>query len=448
MWDNYSKTIFKDDETGASFWSEVADKIDYYFIFGSSMDDVISGYRTATGKAPMFGKWAFGFWQCKERYKDYDELRNVVAKHRELEIPLDNIVQDWCYWADFRPDNGGYTWSSAKENWSSMYYHPSTYKDPKAAINELHDKYNVHYMISIWPTLGAKTQIYKDMDEKGFLFPSVHWSGGRVYDAFSQEARDLYWKHVKAGIIDMGADALWMDGTEPEVGDQHTVEVSEKSIKGMGFCELGSMARYMNAFSLMTTTTAYKNFRRDVPEKRFFTLTRSAFSGQQRNGAATWSGDINARFDVLRTQIASGVNFSMSGIPYWTTDIGAFFIKDSDRGHGPGQYPGGHTDPSYRELYVRWFQYGAFNPLFRSHGTHTPRETWQFGSKGEWAYDALLKYNHLRYRLLPYIYSLSWKVTHDDYTMMRGLAMDFTSDKKVYNIDNQFMLGQAIMVAP
>ncbi len=448
LWDNYSKTIFCDDENGATFWSEVGDKIEYYFVAGENMDKVIAGYRELTGQAPMFGKWAFGYWQSKERYKDANDLLSVVKEYRERKIPIDNIVQDWCYWADYDENDGKKTWKSAKELWSSMYFHPSTYSDPEKTIAEIHDKYHMHYMISIWPALGPETEIYKELNNKGFIYPPEHWSSGYLYDAFSEEARDIYWKHIKEGLISKGVDALWMDGTEPELGDQHTFEISEKNIKKFGKTELGTMARNMNAYSLMTTTGAYKNFRKDFPEKRFFTLTRSGFAGQQKNAAVTWSGDINARFDVMRDQISSGINFCMAGVPYWTTDIGAFFLTGHDVDKGPGLYPGGHTDPSYRELYVRWFQYGAFCPIFRSHGTHTPREVWRFGNKGDWAYDALLKYDNLRYRLMPYIYSLAWKVTDQGYTMMRGLGMDFTQDKKVYNIDNEFMFGPYMLVAP
>ena len=448
LWDNYSKTIFNDDETGASFWSEVGDKIDYYFIAGENMDKVIASYRDLTGQAPMFGKWAFGYWQSKERYKDAEDLLNIVKQYRKRKIPIDNIVQDWCYWADYDENDEKKTWESAKELWSSMYFHPSTYPDPEKIIAEIHDKYHMHYMISIWPALGPETEIYNELNKKGFIYSPEHWSSGYLYDAFSEEARNIYWKHIKKGLISKGVDALWMDGTEPELGDQHTFEISENNIKKFGNTQLGTMARNLNAFSLMTTKGAYENFRKDFPEKRFFTLTRSAFSGQQKNAAVTWSGDINARFDVMRDQISSGLNFCMAGIPYWTTDIGAFFLRGHDVGKGPGLYPDGHSDPSYQELYVRWFQYGAFCPIFRSHGTHTPREIWQFGEKGDWAYDVLLKFDNLRYRLMPYIYSIAWKVTNDGYTMMRGLAMDFTHDKKVYNIDNEFMFGPYFLVAP
>nr|NQU90644.1 DUF5110 domain-containing protein [Bacteroidota bacterium] len=442
LWDNYSKTLFSDNEKGCTFWSEIGDGVDYYFIAGDDMDDVISGYRDATGKAPMFGKWAFGYWQSKERYQDAEDLMNIVKEFREKEIPIDNIVQDWCYWGDDED------FQTVRDQWSSMYFDPSSYPEPEKTIAEIHNKYHMHYMISIWPALGVESDIYKEMFDRGFIYPPEHWSTGYLYDAYSTEARDIYWKHIKAGLVSKGVDALWMDGTEPELGNQHDFVTSENNIKKFGQTTLGPMAKYLNTYSLATTEGIYKNFRRDFPEKRVFILTRSGFAGQQRNAAVTWSGDINARFDVLQDQISAGLNFSMAGVPYWTHDIGAFFIDGHDYGNGPAEYPGGIENMSYRELYVRWFQFGAFSPIFRSHGTQTPREPWQFGNPGDWAYDAILKFDNLRYRLLPYIYSQAWRVTNENYTLMRGLAMDFASDKKVLNINNEYLFGPSFLVCP
>ncbi len=448
LWDNYSKTVFKDNATGAEFWSEIADRIDYYFVYGDNMDDVIAGYRELTGTAPMFGKWAFGYWQSKERYVDADDLLSVVKRYRLEEIPIDNIVQDWCYWADYDKDDAGHTWQSAKKQWSSMKFDPSTYPKPEETIKEIHEKYNMHYMISIWPALGPETDIYKELKSKGLTYKPEHWSSGYLYDTYSEEARNIYWKYVKEGLIDKGVDALWMDGTEPELGDQHTFEVSEENIKSFGQTALGPMAKYMNTYSLMTTDGAYQNFRKDVEGKRLLILTRSGFAGQQRNAAVTWSGDINANWNVFRKQISAGINFCMAGIPYWTTDIGAFFVKGHEVDDGPGMYPEGCTDPAYREFYLRWFQFGAFSPIFRSHGTNTPREVWQFGDKESPFYKSLLKFDNLRYRLMPYIYSIAWKVTNDGYTIMRGLPMDFPNDIATYGIDNQYMFGSSLMVSP
>lgn len=430
LWDNYSKTIFKDGAEGMTFWSEVVDQIDYYFIAGGTMDEIIAGYRLLTGPAPLFGKWAYGYWQSKERYVDGKELVATVEEFRKRQIPIDNIVQDWRYWGE-------------NEYWSSMQFDETIFPEPEKMIERLHHELHVHLMNSIWPAVGVKTDIYNELKEKGLVYSPVHWSTGYVYDAYSREARDIYWRHIKEGLISKGVDALWMDATEPELGDQHSHELSEKYLKQLGMTALGSFARYLNPYSLMTTAGVYQGFRRDFPDRRVFILTRSAFAGQQRNAAVTWSGDIAANWEVFRKQISAGINFCMAGIPYWTHDIGAFFP-----GVRGGLYPAGGHDPAYQELYVRWFQFGAFSPIFRSHGTGTPREPWQFGDPGHWAYDALLKFDHLRYRLLPYIYSLAWKVTTEGYTIMRGLPMDFPADKNTYGIDNQYLFGPAFLVAP
>ena len=435
LWDNYSKTYFRDDRNGATFWSEYGDATDYYVVIADNFDGVIAGYRLATGQAPMLGKWVFGFWQSKERYVSAKELTDVVAEYRMRRLPLDVIVQDWRYWGE-------------NNLWSSMEFDPKVYPEPEKTLEILHTRFHVHYVISIWPVLGRDTKIFKELQAKGLTYPPVHWSSGYLYDAFSMEARNIYWKYISNGLMSKGIDGLWMDATEPELADQHTFEESEANIRQLGRTALGPIDKYLNPYSLMTTEGVYGNWRADYPDKRVVILTRSAFAGQQRNAAITWSGDINARYDVLRRQISAGLNFSMAGIPYWTNDIGAFFLEGHDKGFGPGQYPDGPRDPSYKELFVRWFQFGAFCPVFRSHGTNHPREVWQFGDVGTWAYDAMERFLNLRYRLLPYIYSISWQVTSEGYTMMRGLAMDFSEDKKTYDLDNEYLFGPAIMVCP
>jgi len=365
LWDNYSKTKFHDSADGMTFWSEVADQVDYYFVAGGNMDDVIAGYREITGVAPMFGKWAFGYWQSKERYVDRGELVATTAEYRRREIPIDNMVQDWRYWGD-------------NDHWSSMYWDETIFPNPAKMIRQLHEKYHVHLMVSIWPVLGSKTKLHKELKSQDLLFDNEHWSGGDVYDPYSDEARAIYFKHIKKGLLSAGVDALWMDGTEPEFPSTDTQEITEKEIKDCGSNALGSMARYLNTFSYMTTKGTYEGQRNLTSKKRVFTLTRSSFAGQQKHAAVTWSGDVSANWDVFRKQISAGINFCMAGIPYWTHDIGAFF--PSGRG---GLYNQGVDDPAYRELYVRWFQFGAFTPIFRSHGTGTPREVWQFGQPGD-----------------------------------------------------------------
>ncbi len=427
LWDNYSKSKFHDGADETFFWSQYADQVDYYFVSGENVDNVISGYRLLSGKAPMFSKSAYGYWQSKERYESFDELIDVVKKYREKNIPLDNIVQDWRYW---------------KDGWSSMFFDPVNFPDPESNIKKLHDL-NVKFMVSIWPSLGQNTDIYREMDKNGFLYDCLHWAKGRVYDAYNSKAREIYWKYIREGLADKGVDAYWMDGTEPEIGSTATQEVTEKEILKCKTTYLGPVAKYLNPYSLLTTEAVYKSHREYTDAKRVFILTRSSFAGQQRNAAVTWSGDIAASWNVFRTQIPAGINFCMAGIPYWTHDIGAFFLSGKEC-----NYNGGLRDPAYRELYVRWFQFGCFSPIFRSHGTGTPREIWRFDNSEAPMYDALVKFDNIRYRLMPYIYSLAWKVTNENYTIMRGMMMDFPEDKQTYNMGDQYMFGPSILVKP
>jgi alpha-D-xyloside xylohydrolase len=425
LWDNYSKTIFEDSKEKASFFSDVGDNIDYFFLFGQNMDEVIADYRNLTGAAPMYGKWAYGYWQSKEHYKNREELLSIARQYRERKIPIDNIIQDWNYWGP-------------RENWSQMFFDEKKFPKPKEMIETLHDM-NFHVMISIWPGLGPNTPIFKEMDEKGYLYNKFGWAGFKYYDAFNPAANQLYWNHLKKGLYSTGIDAWWIDSTEPDVVNALTKEATEYEMKRIGINYLGSWARYLNAYSLSMTECLYKNLRKETDQRRAYILTRSTFAGQQRNAATTWSGDIGANWDIYRKQIAAGINHSMSGIPYWTFDIGAFVI-----GSYGGVFSNGGKDPAYQEFYARMFQFGTFSPIFRSHGSETPREIWQFGEFVQ----PMIKFDKLRYRLLPYIYSLAWQVTNNGYTIMRGLPMDFTDDKKTYSIDDQFMFGPAFMVCP
>ena len=425
LWDNYSKTVFSDNKNGTSFWSDIGNNIDYYFVYGTNMDDVISGYRELTGKAPMYGKWAYGYWQSKEHYGTQAELMSVATKYRKLKYPIDNIIQDWDYW------NGA-------KNWSGMFFDQTLFPHPKEMCDSLHAM-NFHIIISIWPALGPNTEIYKEMNQHGFLYDPVGWAGFKYYDAFNPKANKLYWKYLKSGLYSKGLDGWWIDSTEPDIVNANTKASTEYELKKMGSNYLGSWARYLNAFSLAMTDDIYKNWRSETSERRAYILTRSTFAGQQRNAATTWSGDIGASWKIYRDQISAGVNHCMSGIPYWTFDIGAFVL-----GSYGGVFMQGGKDPAYQELYTRMFQLGAFSPIFRSHGSETPREIWEMGEFTK----PILKIDNLRYRLLPYIYSLAWKVTNDDYTIMRGLPMDFSTDKKTYSIDDQFMFGPSMMVCP
>jgi alpha-D-xyloside xylohydrolase len=425
FWDNYSRTVFSDNAEGTSVVSDMGDNIDYYFICGENMDAVISGYRQLTGTAPMYGKWAYGYWQSKEHYGTQAELMSVAEKYRRLKIPIDNMIQDWDYW------NGA-------ANWGGMFFDKTLFPQPKEMCDRLHSM-NFHIIISIWPAFGPKTAIYADMLRNGFLYKPVGWAGFKYYDAFNPAANRLYWKYLKKGLYSKGLDGWWIDSTEPDVINALTKEATEYELKKMGSNYLGSWARYLNAYSLVMTDDIYKNWRKETSDRRAYILTRSTYGGQQRNAATTWSGDIGASWEIYRDQIAAGINHCMSGIPYWTFDIGAFVL-----GAYGGEFYNGGKDPAYQELYTRMFQFGAFSPIFRSHGSETPREIWEMGEFTE----SLLAFDNLRYRLMPYIYSLAWKVTSEDYTVMRGLPMDFTADKNTYSIGDQFMFGPSIMVCP
>lgn len=421
FWDNYSATTFDDTKGITTMQSEVGDGIDYYFVKGRKADDVIAGIRKLTGEAPMFPEWVFGFWQSRERYTSQDELLSVVKKYRDLKVPLDGIVLDWQYWG------------KEYDTWNSTEFGNPSFPFPEKMVDSVHQM-KAHVIISVWPSFGNRTAIYKEMDEKGLLYNFKTWpetAAVKVYDAFNPLARDIYWKHIKKNLSDIGIDGWWLDATEPEQTDPAQSDSTKT--------HLGSFRSLRNAYPLVSTGGIYDHQRAATSDKRVFILTRSAFAGQQRYATATWSGDIQSSWDVFRKQISGGLNLSLSGIPYWNTDIGGFFTA---------KYPRGINDPAFQELYTRWFEFAAFTPLFRSHGTGTPREIYQFGKKGDWAYDAQTKFIDLRYRLLPYIYSEAWQVTKKSSTMMRALVMDFASDKKVYDIDNEFMFGGNILVAP
>ncbi|MFO1477959.1 MAG: glycoside hydrolase family 31 protein [Verrucomicrobiota bacterium] len=424
-WDNYSKTIFSDTTNAASLWSEVGNNLDYYFIAGTNLDQVIAGYRDLTGAAPMYGRWAYGYWQSREHYKNRDELLGIAREYRERQIPIDNLVQDWNYWGNNR-------------QWGSMFFDETKYPQPKDMIDQLHQEH-FHLMISIWAGLGPDTEIYKDMERRGWLYAPVGWAGFRYFDVYNPAANDLYWQYASRGLFSKGIDGWWMDSTEPDIVNALTKEGEEYEMKRTENNHLGSFSRYLNPYSLLDCESVYLHQRAETDRKRVYILTRSTFAGQQRAAATTWSGDIGANWDVYRRQIPAGINHCMSGIPYWTFDIGAFVI-----GAYEGVFSNGGKDPAYQELYTRMFQFGAFSPIFRAHGSETPREIWEFGDYT----NVLVKFDTLRYRLLPYIYSLAWRVTSDGYTIMRGLPMDFPGDPKVLSVDDEFMFGPALLVCP
>ncbi|MBN1481610.1 DUF5110 domain-containing protein [candidate division KSB1 bacterium] len=421
-------------QNSLSLFSEVADQIDYYFIHGENLDEVITGYRLLTGTAPMMPKWAMGFWQCRQRYQTQEEVLNVVREFRKRGIPLDNIVQDWFYWPE--------------DKWGDHEFDPLRFPDPEGMVRELHENLHAHIMISVWPKFYLGTANYAAFKEKGWLYKRNVEKGERdwvgqgyvstFYDPYSQGARELFWEQINEKLFAKGFDAWWLDATEPDI--HSNLEHSEWR-RRIGPTALGSSSRYFNTYSLMNAKGIYEGQRTTRPDQRVFILTRSAYAGQQRYAAATWSGDIAARWYDMKTQISAGLNFALSGIPYWTMDIGGFSTEPRY------QNVSGESLNEWREQMTRWYQFGAFCPLFRAHGEFPYREIFHVAPEDHPAYHAILDYIKLRYRLLPYIYSLAGMVTQKDYTMMRALVMDFMDDQ-VLNIGDQFMFGPALLINP
>lgn len=439
FWDNYSPTLFTDNEVETSFRSEVGDCVDYYFMYGKNADGVIAQVRSLTGQAPMFPLWTYGYWQSKERYKSQEEVVDVVRKYRELGIPLDGIIQDWQYW--------GHNYL-----WNAMDFQNPTFNNPQKMIEDVHAM-NAHMAISIWSSFGPMTKPYRELDKKGMLFNFTTWpqsgleswppnmeypSGVRVYDAYNPEARDIYWKYLNDGIFKLGMDAWWMDSTEPDHLDWKPEDMDTKTY-------LGSFRKVRNAYPLMTVGGVYDHQRAVTSDKRVFILTRSGFLGQQRYGANVWSGDVASTWESFRNQIPAGLNFSLCGMPHWNSDIGGFFAGHYNKSWNDDS---ASKNPLYQELYVRWLQFGTFNPMMRSHGTDVYREIYKFGKKGEPVYDAIEKMIGLRYSLLPYIYSTSWEVSNRQSSFMRALMMDFVDDRKVWDINDEYMFGKSLLVAP
>ncbi len=431
--DTYSPMIFRDDERGAYIYTESDQELVQYFIAGS-MNEVIAGYRHLTGKASLLPKWAYGYVQSQERYETQEEILETVAKSRDLGLGLDCIVLDWISWKD--------------GEWGQKSYDPSRFPDPKAMIDKLHEDH-VHFMISIWPTMAGNTENHKEFAEKGLFLPA-----NTAYNALDKDARKLYFDQLKRTHFAYGTDAWWCDSSEPFTPEWgHKIRMEEGDLY-RAFCEEAGLRMpydYCNSYPFFHAMGIYENQRRAMDEgdfgseKRVCNLTRSAYTGQQRFGTVMWSGDTGASWDTYRDQIAIGLHFSASGIPYWTMDIGAFFVKRGELWYWDGRYDDTLDNRGYCELYTRWYQFAAFLPMFRAHGTDCRREMWNF--TGEF-YDALEKANRLRYSLMPYIYSEAGKVWLKDRSLIRWLAFDFTDDKKCRDIQDQFMFGESLMVCP
>ena len=437
-WENYSPTLFEDNANGMTFDSEVGKGIDYYFMYGGSADGVIAQMRHLTGDVPMFPLWTYGFWQSKERYKTAAETESIVDQYRTLNVPLDGIIQDWQYWG-------------SNYLWNAMDFLSEDFVNGPQMIKNVHAKH-AHFMISIWASFGPQTQQFRELAEKNLLLPFETWpqsglshiwpprkdypSSVKVYDAFSPEARAIYWKHLKR-LYDYGTDAWWMDSTDPDFFNPRESDYAHP-VYG------GTWRSQRNAFPLETVRGIYQSQRKDDRGKRIFIMTRSSYAGQQHYGSNMWSGDVNSSWDMLRKQVPAGLSFSLTGNPNFNTDIGGFFCGSYNT-QGPASAP---RNPQFQELYVRWMQYGLFCPVFRSHGADAPREIWQFGKKGEPIYDAIEKMIRLRYRLLPYLYSTAWQVTSNNDSYMRPLFADFAADKKVWNMTDEFLFGRSILAAP
>lgn len=432
LFDAGSTMIFHDDSVGSFMQMNAVNELDYYFMYGPEFDQVVSHYRELTGKVQMMPKYIFGYVQSKERYKNPQDIDSVVTRFRTEKIPLDVIVQDWNYWK--------------KDWWGHKKFDELFYPDPAGMISNTHQK-NAHYMLSVWPSVSGNEAT--EMGAKGYVL------GRGIYNAYNFASRKMYWDdYVNKNLFSKGVDAWWCDASEPIDGDwnskansiannpQARFEINSKALNDL----LGPLRA--STFSLHHAQGIYENQRLMTNEKRVVNLTRSGFAGLQRYGTFVWNGDTKATWADFAQQIPSGLNYMATGCPYWTIDAGAFFVKTRDQWFGKGNFDKGTADLGYREFYVRNIQFCQWLPMFRSHGTDFPREPWQFGKKGEPFYESIIKQINLRYRLLPYTYSVAAMVSNNDYTMTRLLAFDFRGDSNVYNIKNQFMFGPAFMVCP
>jgi alpha-D-xyloside xylohydrolase len=409
---------------GTTLWSEVGDSIDYYFIYGPALDQVISGYRDLTGRAPLFGKYAYGYWHSHLGIQSEQEYLNTVDEFRKREIPLDILVQDLNYWVP--------------NLWGSHEFDPRRYPDPARLFTRAHEK-NIHTMISVWGMFQRGSDNWQELQDRGLLFRynnASFWTdkGTWYYNPFDAQGRETYWRQIHRAFFSKGVDAWWLDASEPEISTPADPFLYKEVMTN----SLGTGARYLNAFSLMQTRGVYEWQRQTAPDRRVLILARSSFAGQQKNATVVWTGDIDATFEVLRNQIACGLNYSLSGLPYWTTDIGGFFVKKA-------HWPLLNEDPGYRELYTRWFQFATFCPIMRAHGCGPRREMWHMGPA---AMAVQIAFDKLRYRLMPYLYSLAGAVTHHHSTLMRALIMDFPHDKRSHRIADQYMFGPALLVNP
>jgi len=424
FWDNYSTSDFTGGESSNTkyrYASEAGDMVDYYFFYGPKLDQVVALYRVTTGSAPLFPKWAYGLFQSKDHYASTSELLGVKNAYRTGNIPVDVIVQDWDYWDPYA--------------WGSHFMDETRFPDPASLVSQMHAA-NIHLMISVWPLYQQVNPVQKTGEMDNFnalnainaLLPT---SGTHhFYDTFNAAARTLVYQQTYDRLLGKyGWDAIWADNTEPQAyPDPLNLRAATTA--------LGKGALNINAYPLQHNRGLYEGWRKIGPDgKRVYVLTRSAFAGQQRYAAGVWSGDINSDFATYKRQLPGGLNYALAGMPYWTTDIGGYFGGSVN-----------WSSSASNELFTRWFQFGAFCPTFRIHGQGARElynNVWSASTKAN-----LLTIDTLRYRLMPYIYSLAAMVTRDGYTIMRHLAFDYQNDPNVYNIADQFMFGPALLVNP
>lgn len=432
------------DQNKLSIWSEMSKDMDYYFVAGDNLDEVISGYRTLTGKASLYPKWSLGFWQSRERYKSSEDIESTLSEFRKRHIPIDNMVQDWSYWK--------------LDSWGDHTFEAARYPNPQALLDSVHQMHG-RFMISVWPKFYSSVKNYKELDANGWMYHQAvkdsinDWLGfpGSFYDAYSAGARKMFWRQLDENMYSkykFGIDAWWMDASEPNVRDCTPMWYRKKLC---GPTALGSSTEYFNAYSTVNADAIYNGQRSVNPNQRVFLLTRSGFAGEQRYSTATWSGDIATRWEDMRAQMTAGLNYSMSGLPFWGMDQGGFCVENR---YVAAQKVFDETGKEnedlkeWRELQARWNQFGCFIPLYRTHGQWPLREVWNIAPDNHPAYKTIVYYDKLRYRLMPYLYSMAGAVHFKDYTMMRGLVMDFNGDEKVYDIKDQWMFGPSLMACP
>ncbi len=435
----YFRMLHLDPQLGAeqhevSLSSDVAHALDYYVVLGDDLDDVIAGYRELTGPAVMLPRWAYGFWQSRQRYATQDGLLRVLREYRRRHIPIDNIVLDWFYWRE--------------DQWGSHEFDPARFPDPAAMVEEVHRR-RAHIMISVWPKFYPTTDHFRELDAAGVLYQrqirmrTRDWVGpgylSTFYDPYSQRGRDIFWRQIRDHLDVLGFDAWWMDATEP---DMHSNISIDERILRMSPTASGPGAEFFNSYVLKQSQAVFEGARRVRPDARIFILTRSTFGGLQRYGSASWSGDVAARWDDLHEQVSAGLNLSLSGLPNWTHDIGGFSVEDRYAKGAPEHLA------EWRELNLRWFQFGAFSPLFRSHGEYPHREVFNLAPDGSEVQNSMIRYDRLRYRLLPYIYTLAGDTYHRGGTIMRPLVMDFPDDPNVRGVGEEYLFGPAFLVAP